>query len=78
MFKGYAAHSCETKGGTKEVSEVQEVVAWRCAAATAPLCLAAESGSSEPQWQSPGQTSKVDPLTGYMWIYAEGHMGGSH
>lgn len=55
-----------TAAEREEVCEVQEVVAW-----TAPLCLAAESGSSEPQR---GQTSGVNPLAAHMWIYAEGHI----
>lgn len=35
-----------TAAEREEVSEVQEVVAWRSAVATAPLCLAAESDST--------------------------------
>lgn len=64
LKRGYGCVVCMlliTAAGREEVSEVQDVVAWRRAVATAPLCPAAES---EPQSQSWGQTSEVNPLTG--------------
>lgn len=64
LKRGYGCVVCMlliTAAGREEVSEVQDVVAWRSAVAAAPLCPAAEW---EPQSQSRGQTSEVNPVTG--------------